>query len=783
MTLRQYRLDEAKDAVMTVARLRRPQREAFEIVHALISQFGKDLGAIGSPEHAERIRDLGYRAPYPPHFQIQLATGVGKTRLMGAIANYLFQSRQTRNIVLLAPRVAILDKLEREASPASPKYLLIEPSLGPRVHLCLRGNVDAFEPSSAGLNLFILSPQTLTGDSGKFARQSEYRGYSLRDYLRGCPDLVVFADEAHHLGDSEDAAWSSAVRDLTPKLWLGLTATPVKESSELLYRYDLATCLRDGLYTKAVKIWVEQKPNEITDDEWDRLAIEFGLRRLERKKAAIVSTMERQPDFPAIEPVLLICARDTAHADELEQLLKKQLALLNNEILVTHSDRKLSEDQIKRLISIDSPGNKIRVIINVFQLTEGWDVTNVYVVVPLRAMATFVGAVQSMGRGLRLPSGRRTGDPEVDTLDVVCFGRASLNEIVEEATHSFADSTEATRNAPIDVFAAASTEREAPIPNSHIEIRPTFHLTLEFPKLERTFETPSLKFAIEAKAVLASSVVAGVNLEDLQRSTAEDHVARPFAAVLRSASLRVLAKCSFLDPISDEPAVRELIERFLFSLGASSIGTVTLDPLRIAAFIADEIAKRHRAQIPVYTSGKERARIELAPFRWPVPIGKEAFLNRVQLSQWTQSYFRLPFGGWSRCAYEAAAFETKGEYSVASTLDVDTEVVWWLRNDPAQLRVPTPAGFMEPDFLVATGANNVISGFLLLEIKGGFLWDGPGSEARVKAQAAVNWANAVNQIDSHRPWSVSIVLDEDIARGITLGQLKNLSVAPILSRT
>lgn len=80
---------------------------------------------------------------------------------------------------------------------------------------------------------------------------------------------------------------------------------------------------------------------------------------------------------------------------------------------------------------------QVRVVVNVFQLSEGWDVTCVYVVVPLRAMATFQNAIQTMGRGLRLPFGMRVGDPEVDQLDVLCFGKETFEKIVELAIKEF----------------------------------------------------------------------------------------------------------------------------------------------------------------------------------------------------------------------------------------------------------------------------------------------------------------------------------------------------------
>jgi hypothetical protein len=88
---------------------------------------------------------------------------------------------------------------------------------------------------------------------------------------------------------------------------------------------------------------VEQKPEDLDDDEWDRLAIDFALKRLARKKAAIANFREQGRDFPAIEPAMLLCAKDTSHADALAALLKDRFGFSEDEVLVTHSDKKLSE--------------------------------------------------------------------------------------------------------------------------------------------------------------------------------------------------------------------------------------------------------------------------------------------------------------------------------------------------------------------------------------------------------------------------------------------------------
>ncbi len=64
-------------------------------------------------------------------------------------------------------------------------------------------------------------------------------------------------------------------------------------------------------------------------------------------------------------------------------------------------------------------------------LKEGWDVTNLYTIVPLRAANSKTLVEQSIGRGLRLPYGTRVGVPTVDRLTIVSHDR--FQEIVDNA--------------------------------------------------------------------------------------------------------------------------------------------------------------------------------------------------------------------------------------------------------------------------------------------------------------------------------------------------------------
>jgi len=64
-------------------------------------------------------------------------------------------------------------------------------------------------------------------------------------------------------------------------------------------------------------------------------------------------------------------------------------------------------------------------------LKEGWDVTNLYTIVPLNASRSQILTEQIIGRGLRLPYGVRTGIKKIDTLTIIAHD--SYQAIVDEA--------------------------------------------------------------------------------------------------------------------------------------------------------------------------------------------------------------------------------------------------------------------------------------------------------------------------------------------------------------
>jgi type III restriction enzyme len=89
------------------------------------------------------------------------------------------------------------------------------------------------------------------------------------------------------------------------------------------------------------------------------------------------------------------------------------------------------DDNIAQLVSLENPNNKIEIVIHVNMLKEGWDVTNLYTIIPLRTATSMTLREQTIGRGLRLPYGKRTGTGKVDKLTIVAHDK--FQEIIEAA--------------------------------------------------------------------------------------------------------------------------------------------------------------------------------------------------------------------------------------------------------------------------------------------------------------------------------------------------------------
>jgi len=440
--------------------LRKPQLKSLEILARIT-----EIAPLTKDEDTNRILEI-IKSEYPsvsdferefPSLCFALATGVGKTRLMGAFISYLHLAKNIQHFFVLAPNLTIYKKLIADFTPNTPKYVfkgISEFSINPpniitgdnyESGIGVRGGSTLYS-TGIHVNIFNISKinsEVRGGKAPRIKRLSEYIGESYFEYLAGLPDLVLLMDESHRY---RATAGFKALNELKPVLGLELTATPFTESARgtvpfknVILNYPLSEAMEDGFIKEpAVVTQKNFNPAQFTPPQLEKIKLEDGIRLHESTKVEL-ETYARQTGQAIVKPFVLVIARDTTHAAELQKLVESNdffEGQYKNKVIQVHSNQsgEEKEEVVERLLSVEKNDEPTEIVIHVNMLKEGWDVTNLYTIIPLRAANARTLVEQSIGRGLRLPYGKRTGVSTVDRLNIIAHDR--FQEIVDEANRS-----------------------------------------------------------------------------------------------------------------------------------------------------------------------------------------------------------------------------------------------------------------------------------------------------------------------------------------------------------
>jgi type III restriction enzyme len=787
------------EAIAAALDLRQPNKEALE---SIVYEIGRHYVLEQKPPPFEAVVDS--------------ATGAGKTYILAAAIEY-FAFEGVRNFAVITPGLTILEKTVANFTPGHAKSLV----RGMQVDLVVVTSENfATAPMRAAMDdqeqvkLYVFSVQALIRPKSKVARRThkfqEGLGQAFYERLQETDDLFVFADEHHtYYGN----AFSTAVRDLHPRVLLGLTATPHRQTPEeaIIYRYPLAAAIADKLVKTPVIVGRKDDRTDPTTKLLDGVAL------LELKNRAIQRYANEMNETP-VNPVMLVVAPSIAEAEEVEGIIRDLSfagGAYSDAVLTVHSDA--PDEALARLQELEDPNSPYRIVVSVGMLKEGWDVKNVYVICSLRASVSTLLTEQTLGRGLRLPFGEYTGIEVLDTLEVLGHERYEellkkanvLNEefidrrtravLVKDAEGNLvptAESTDVSLSIDIsgddevkhpdgrplitsveDYTAAADGEIKA----LEVELHPRQDVgLLAVPRLRMTPITNQFSLAditeqrpfaelgrriaadpaeelrrmrISARVVEEAG---GLRRTELVTAPAVDRVVSPATLLPLDELRRDLAERVLAAPVvparaRERAAATPVIDAFLEGLGEKAEEILSGYMDRAAAGLISLVTEEHRKFVakPAYDEVVELT--EFAPARLGRP---ETGANR------TGPFKRgVGYEGYTKSLYAQDWFDSSTERAVANILDTADEVRYWVRLQRGDLPILWSGAGREynPDFIVVEtdGIHSIVEVKMDKEME--------ATDVKAKREAARRWANHVSADDKlTETWRYLLVSETNV---------------------
>lgn len=200
-----YFLQYTIDYISGVMSLRKPQEKSLkileEIMHSIPLRKNMDLKASLDVVHDMYPICSDFERDFMS-LTFALATGVGKTRLMGAFITYLYTNYGIKNYFVVAPNTTIYDKLKKDLGDISgTKYVFKGIGCFSTPPQIITGDdyrdktISLFE---SDIRIFVYNIDKFNKEGANMKKINEVIGDSFYQYLSNLPDLVLIMDESHH---------------------------------------------------------------------------------------------------------------------------------------------------------------------------------------------------------------------------------------------------------------------------------------------------------------------------------------------------------------------------------------------------------------------------------------------------------------------------------------------------------------------------------------------------------------------------------------------------------
>jgi restriction endonuclease len=732
------------DKIIKELDLRKPQAQSMVKLDAILSTFkiGKD-----DPRdiEAKMIGNIKFDTAFPS-FTFALATGVGKTRLMAAMIAYLYYTKHLKDFFILTPGETIYTKTINNFTSGSKKYVFDGLTDFPMFNLVTGENYaysDFGNKLFDAINIYIFNIQKIFNERRdvefKFHKFQETLGSSFAELLQK-KNLVFLMDESHRYRGEKSVR---AINHLQPELGLEFTATPT--SSNVVFSYTLSDAINnaklaleklknggtaDGGYIKIPGV-VARSDDYAYEGDIDRIKLEDGI-QLHREKKVLLEEYTKNNKIKMILPVTLITTRSIQHANEVKDMVTADTffdGYYKDKTLVVTSESEV--ESIWQLLYLEEPPpiNKNEIVIHVDKLKEGWDVRNVFTIIPFRASISKTLIEQTIGRGLRLPFGVLTGIEPLDSLDIIShdnFARvvAVAHEVAEGIQVKEAAQREELK--PIEIKPTANKKLWIPLPRVETKVYSSNKLAY-FPIQMRLDELKQIN-----PKLIKADIVTGQRSELAHITTKEEiHPVNRFVRLL-------ILEVPEID-ISQKVVLQKIVGHYLSQIKVDEETLAKLVTLHEQTILND-ILPQIREKLHEDTTIKFRvvgSEMTYEPYIKAIKASSVP-LHRDKVND-TEARGNI-IEGYSKSVYPAYVFDSMQEKLLADSLDADKSVKSWLRLRIGQLPISYIYGNYNPDFIVDRN-----DAYYIVEVKDKSKIDKKDPEVFSKAQKAEEWCRIASK--------------------------------------
>ena len=359
---------------------------------------------------------------------IDLATGTGKSYVIYGIAQILLAERLVKRVLVLCPSLTIEKGLTEK---------FVDLVADTELRNAIPEEIDFISPRITSADSTIVEGDICIEN---IHAVYETTGSSIKDsFKNGGDDTLILNDESHHIfnktNEKDIKRWKAFLlnKDYNFKYMLGFTGTAYIDDeyfNDVIYRYSLRSAIDD----KIVKTIDYVQKDDVSRDR------EYKFQKIRENH----ETNKRK--YSKIKPISILITKAIRSAKNLYEDFIDFLTEFENisreeaekKVLIVTSDKN-HKVNLRMLDYVDDKENSIEWIISVSMLTEGWDVKNVFQIVPWedRAFNSKLLIAQVLGRGLRIPPEYSNPQPSVIVFNHDSWSKnikSLVNEVLEIET-------------------------------------------------------------------------------------------------------------------------------------------------------------------------------------------------------------------------------------------------------------------------------------------------------------------------------------------------------------